>query len=41
VKTSNPALETMGRFRADSINVAALAKNQAAVQKIYDRAGWQ
>ena len=41
VKTSNPALETMGRFRADAINVGALAKNQAAVQKIYDRAGWQ
>jgi iron(III) transport system substrate-binding protein len=41
VKTSNPALETMGKFRADTINVGALAKNQAAVQKIYDRAGWQ
>ena len=41
VKTSNPALEAMGKFRADTINVGALAKNQAAVQKIYDRAGWQ
>ena len=41
VKTNNPALETMGKFRADAINVGALAKNQAAVQKIYDRAGWQ
>ena len=41
VQAKNPALETMGRFRADSINVGALAKNQAAVQKIYDRAGWR
>ncbi|MBK7471242.1 MAG: Fe(3+) ABC transporter substrate-binding protein [Betaproteobacteria bacterium] len=41
VKTSNPALEAMGKFRAETINVGALARNQAAVQKIYDRAGWQ
>ena len=41
VKTTNPALEAMGKFKADTMNVALLAKNQAAVQKIYDRAGWQ
>ncbi len=41
VQTKNTALEAMGKFRADSINVGALAKNQAAVQKIYDRAGWR
>ncbi|MBK8741300.1 MAG: Fe(3+) ABC transporter substrate-binding protein [Betaproteobacteria bacterium] len=41
VKTGNPALEAMGKFRAETINVGALARNQAAVQKIYDRAGWQ
>ena len=41
VKTSNPALEAMGKFKAETINVGALARNQAAVQKIYDRAGWQ
>lgn len=41
VKTSNPALDKLGKFKADSINVGKLAKNQAVVQKIYDRAGWK
>ena len=41
VKIKNPALEKMGNFKPETINVGALAKNQAAVQKIYDRAGWQ
>lgn len=41
VRTSNPALEAMGKFKAETINVGALARNQAAVQKSYDRAGWQ
>ena len=41
VKVSNPALTAMGKFKADSISVGSLAKQQAAVQKIYDRAGWQ
>ena len=41
VKTSNPALQALGKFKAETVNVASLAKNQAIVQKIYDRAGWQ
>jgi len=41
VKINNPALEALGKFKADTLNVGALAKNQAAVQKIYDRAGWK
>ena len=41
VKIRNPALEAMGRFKPETSNVGALARNQAAVQKIYDRAGWQ
>lgn len=41
VKVANPALDKLGEFKADSINVGALAKNQGAVQKIYDRAGWR
>lgn len=41
VKIRNPALEAMGTFKPETINVGALAKNQAAVQMIYDRAGWQ
>lgn len=41
VKTQNPALKALGDFKADSVNIGLLAKNQALVQKIYDRAGWK
>jgi len=37
----NPALEAMGKFKADSLPVATLAKNAVAAQRIYDRAGWK
>jgi iron(III) transport system substrate-binding protein len=40
-KTANPALDAMGSFKADELNVGILAKHQAAVQKAYDRAGWR
>jgi iron(III) transport system substrate-binding protein len=40
-KTSNPALQAMGDFKADTVKVGALAARQADVQKIYDRAGWR
>ena len=41
VAVKNPALETMGKFKADSLPVATLAKNAVAAQRIYDRAGWK
>ena len=41
VKVMNPALESMGKFKADSLPVATLAKNAVAAQQIYDRAGWK
>ncbi|MBI1890043.1 MAG: Fe(3+) ABC transporter substrate-binding protein [Burkholderiales bacterium] len=41
VKTQNSALASLGSFKAEAMNVSALAKNQAVVQKIYDRAGWK
>jgi len=41
VKTTNPALDALGKFKTETINVGAVAKNQAATQKIFDRAGWQ
>lgn len=41
VKVKNPGLEAMGAFKADTIHVGKLAKNQAAVQKMFDRAGWK
>jgi iron(III) transport system substrate-binding protein len=31
----------MGAFKADTLHVGKLSKNQATVQKIYDRAGWK
>ena len=41
VKVNNPALESLGRFRADGINVGLLGKNQPAAQRIADRAGFK
>ena len=41
VKTSNPGLQAMGTFKADTIKVGTLAAKQAEIQKIYDRAGWR
>jgi iron(III) transport system substrate-binding protein len=37
----NPALEAMGKFKADNLPMATLAKNAVAAQRIYDRAGWK
>ncbi len=41
VKTDNPALVTLGNFKADTLPIPTLAKNVALAQKIYDRAGWK
>ena len=41
VVVKNPALEALGPFRADSLNVGTLSKNTALAQKIFDRAGWR
>jgi iron(III) transport system substrate-binding protein len=44
VKTAavkNPALEALGPFKADPLNVGILTRNTAAAQKIFDRAGWR
>lgn len=41
VTVKNPALEAMGKFKADQLAVSALAQNAAAAQKVYDRAGWR
>jgi iron(III) transport system substrate-binding protein len=38
---NNRTLEAMGKFKADSINVGALGKNQPAAQKIFDRVGYK
>ncbi|HTE13660.1 MAG TPA: Fe(3+) ABC transporter substrate-binding protein, partial [Burkholderiales bacterium] len=37
---NNRGLESLGKFKADTLNVAALGKNQPAAQKIFDRVGY-
>jgi iron(III) transport system substrate-binding protein len=37
----NPALASLGNFKADTLNIAALGKHQALAQKIFDRAGYK
>jgi iron(III) transport system substrate-binding protein len=41
VATNNPALEAMGKFKADTLPIGALAKNVVAAQKLLDRAGYR
>ena len=41
VVTGNPALEAMGKFKADTLPIGALAKNVVAAQKLLDRAGYR
>jgi iron(III) transport system substrate-binding protein len=40
-KTQNPALETLGDFRADTMPIGQLAATTVQAQKVYDRAGWR
>jgi iron(III) transport system substrate-binding protein len=41
VKLDNPELESLGKFKPDSVNVARLGENQAAAQRISDRVGYK
>ncbi|MET0344808.1 MAG: Fe(3+) ABC transporter substrate-binding protein [Casimicrobiaceae bacterium] len=41
VKFDNPALESLGKFKSDTINVAQLGKNQPVAQMLADRAGYK
>jgi iron(III) transport system substrate-binding protein len=41
VSVDNPELASIGRFKADTQNVSVFGRNQAAAQKVYDRAGWR
>ncbi len=38
---NNRALEALGTFKADTLNVSALGKHQRTAQKIFDRAGYR
>jgi len=39
--TKNPALESLGKFKSDPMNVGELSKNTALAQKVFDRAGYR
>ena len=41
VKVTNPALETLGKFKADTLPVGSLAMHRAKAQVIFDRAGYR
>jgi iron(III) transport system substrate-binding protein len=41
VKVSNKALDALGSFKADTINVGELGRNAALAQKLFDKAGWK
>ena len=38
---NNRHLDALGQFKADTLNVSTLGKNQTAAQKIFDRAGFK
>ena len=41
VDVGNPALESLGDFKTDTLNVAVYGINQPKAQMVYDRAGWK
>lgn len=41
VKLANPALESLGKFKIDSLPLASLGKTQAAAQRLADQVGWK
>ena len=40
-KLDNAALASLGTFKTDTLNIAALGKNQPLAQKIFDRVGYK
>jgi iron(III) transport system substrate-binding protein len=41
VTLKNPQLAAFGQFKADTLNVGVLGKNQPLAQKIFDRVGFK
>jgi iron(III) transport system substrate-binding protein len=41
VKSNNPALATVGKFKTDTLNLATIGKNQPTAQRIADRSGFK
>ncbi len=40
-KINNPALDSLGSFKAENVSIAAIGRNQVTAQKILDRAGYK
>jgi iron(III) transport system substrate-binding protein len=40
-KFKNPALDTLGDFRSDTLPIGQLAASTVQAQKVFDRAGWR
>ncbi len=40
-RMNNPALATLGKFKADTLPVSTLARNAGVAQRVFDRAGWK
>ena len=41
VATNNPALNALGSFKADPVNIAVIGRNQPLAQRIFDRVGYK
>jgi iron(III) transport system substrate-binding protein len=41
VATANPALKSMGSFKAESLDIAVIGRHQPTAQKIFDRVGYR
>ncbi len=41
IATTNPALKLLGTFKAETLNIATIGKNQPTAQKIFDRVGYK
>ncbi|HLS55372.1 MAG TPA: Fe(3+) ABC transporter substrate-binding protein [Zeimonas sp.] len=41
VKLGNPELESLGKFKADTLPIASIGRAQVAASRIIDRAGWR
>ena len=40
-KVANPALETLGRFKAETVPISVIGMNQVKVQQMLDRVGYK
>jgi iron(III) transport system substrate-binding protein len=41
VKVTNPALESFGSFKAESVPISVIGMNQVRVQQMLDRVGYR